>query len=266
MGWLSIRTSHLPDSASRGDLRKQIRNAAKGDVRAFQEVSDHYLNFVTEYLVISGYHEEDRIRKYTRNVFHNLWLGIAYMRRVSDIERQLYIYLKQIPINVAPFQDILIQRLTSLNALQRFLVVGRDLESWNSKNLILATRIPKYELRKPIYDAWKALVGFKANDLNFATNACMESVVENMDCPSAQSDQRRLSKKIKENPIASGFKADCLSLRCELVELRQNARWEDTLKAEFFTELLEDIAVIKPLKPVLSERIINQVSFQQLPH
>ncbi|MDA0349330.1 MAG: hypothetical protein O3C43_19755 [Verrucomicrobia bacterium] len=266
MGWLSIRTSHLLDSASRGDLRKQIRNAAKGDVQAFQTVSDHYLNFVTEYLVVSGYHEQDRIRKYTRKVFHNLWLGIAYMRRVSDIERQLYIYLKQIPINVAPFQDFLIQRLTSLNALQRFLVVGRDLESWNSKNLTLATRIPKYELKNPIYDAWKVLAAFKANDINFATNACMESVIENMDCPSPQSDQRRLSKKIKENPIASAFKAECLSLRCELVELRQNARWDDGLKSEFFTELTEDIAVIKPLKPVLSERLINQFSFQQVPH
>jgi hypothetical protein len=265
MGWLSIRTSHLPDSASRGLLRKRIRNAAKGDVRAFQFVVDHYLNFVTEYLMVSGYHEQDRIRRYTRNVFHDLWLGIAYMRRVSDVERQLFIYLKQVPINVAPFQDVLIQHLISLNSLQRFLIIGRDLENWNSKNIVLATRIPKYELSKPLYDAWKALVGFKANDLNFATNACMESVVENLDCSSLHAD-RRLSKKIKENPIASAFKADCLTLRCELVELRQNARWEDSVKSEFFAELKEDIAVIKPLKPELSERLINQVSFQRVPH
>ena len=72
-------------------------------------------------------------------------------------------------------------------------------------------------------------------------------------------------KKVKKNKVVSAFKADCLSVRCDLVELRQNARWENGFKSEFLTELCEDLAEITPLKPVLTERIKNQVSFQYVP-
>ncbi|MDA9764539.1 hypothetical protein N9C83_04170 [Opitutales bacterium] len=264
MGWLSIRTSNHTHVASRGQLRKQLRKAARGNTQAFEVVSDQYLNLITEFLVISGYHEEDRIQGYCREVLHNIWLRSAYIRRVSDFERQLFIFLKQIPINVAPFQDLLTQRLVMLNSMQRFLLVGRDLESWSTKNLSLATRVPKYELRKPLYDAWKTLVGFRLSDLDFNTNECMEKVVENMEGALDHTQQRRLCKKVKENAMASEFKADCLNLRCELVELRQNARWDRDTRVHFFEDLREDIATIVQLKPELGERLKNQVSFQCL--
>ena len=265
MGWLSIRKKNSIVSASRSDIRKQLHQAAKGNSRAFQKVADHYLDFITEFLVVSGYHEEDRIRSYTRNIFHNLWLRIAYIRRVSDFERQLFIFLKQLPVNVAPFQDLLTQKLVMLNSLQRFLVVGRDLESWTSKNLSLATRIPKQELSNPLFGAWKILVGFKAADLDFATNACMEKVVEDMEGALDNGERQRLCRKVKANAVASQFKADCLNLRCELVELRQNARWETGYRQNFFSELQEDLGQIEPLKPELHELLKNQVSFQSVP-
>ena len=262
MGWLSIQTSKQSLAASRGTLRKHLRKAAKGDTQAFKVVADHYLNFITEFLVVSGYHEDERIQGYSREVFHNIWLRAAYIRRVSDFERQLFIFLKQIPLNVAPFQDLLTQRLVMLNSLQRFLVVGRDLESWSTKNLTLSTRVPKYELNKPLYDAWKTLVGFRSTELDFNTNECMEKIVENMEGGLDHSQQRRLCKKIKENTTASEFKADCLNLRCELVELRQNARWDQETRGRFIEELIEDIATIEQLTPEFGERLKNQVSFQ----
>lgn len=265
MGRLSIRKNNPLLSAFRGNLRKQLHQAARGNPRAFQAVADHYLDFITEFFVVTGYHDEDRIRSCTRNIFHNLWQRIAYTRRVSDFERQLFIFLKQIPVNVAPFQDVLIQKLIMLNSLQRFLVVGRELENWDSKNLILATRIPKHELSTPLFEAWKILIGFKAADLDYATIACMEKVVENMECTLDHAAQHRLCKKVKRNPIVASFKADCLNLRCDLVELRQNSRWETEYKSEFFQELLEDIAQITPLKPDLRELLKNQVSFQPVP-
>lgn len=266
MGWLTIHKHNHTDSASRGVLRKHLRRAARGDIEAFKSVSDEYLDFLTEFLIVTGYHEEERIRSYTRQIFQNLWQSIAYFRRVSDFERGLFIFLKQIPVNVAPFQDPLIQKLVMLNSLQRFLVVARDLEQWSSKNMILATRISKQEVNQPLFEAWKILVSFRATDIDFATNAYMERVVENMEGPFAQADQRKLCKKVKENPTVSTFKADCLSLRCELIEMRQNARWSQTLKASFFKEIVEDVAQIKPLKPKFSERIKNQLSFQCVPH
>lgn len=262
MGWLSIHTSNRSLAASRGTLRKQLHKAAKGNTQAFEAVTNQYLNFITEYLVVSGYHEEDRIRSYTREVLHNIWQRAAYIRRVSDFERQLFIFLKQIPVNVAPFQDVLTQRLVMLNSLQRFLVVGRDLESWTSKNLSLATRVPKYELGRPLFDAWKTLVGFKAAELDFNTNECMEKVVESMEGGLDHTQHRRLCKKVKENPTASGFKADCLNLRCELVELRQNARLDSPEREDFLADLREDVATIEQLKPELGEMLKNQVSFQ----
>ena len=143
-------------------------------------------------------------------------------------------------------------------------LVGRDLESWSTKNLTLSTRVPKYELNKPLYDAWKTLVGFRSTELNFNTNECMEKVVENMERGLDHSQQRRLSKKIKENATASAFKADCLNLRCELVELRQHARWDEETRKRFIKELLEDIATIEQLTPELGERLKNQVAFQCL--
>ena len=264
MGWLSIHTSKHSSAISRGDLRKQLRKAAKGSQEAFEQVTRHYLDFITEFLVVSGYHEEDQLRRYSREVLHNIWLRSSYIRRVSDFERQLFIFLKQIPVNVAPFQNLLTQRLVMLNSLQRFLVVGRDLESWSTKNLSLATRVAKYELSKPLYDAWKILVGFKTSGLDFNTNECMERVIENMEGTLDHAQQQRLYKKLKENPTASQFKADCLNMRCELVELRQNARWDQDTKDAFIAELLEDISTIKPLKPELGERLKNQVSFQCL--
>ena len=105
-------------------------------------MADAYLNEVCEFLATSGYHDPDRIRHYAREVFHNLWLRIAYMRRVSDVERQLFIILQEIPVSVGPFKPGLIQQLIQLNAAQRFLIVARDLENWSSKNLSLSTRIP----------------------------------------------------------------------------------------------------------------------------
>ena len=264
MGWLSLRTTQPTVAISRGDLRKQLRKAGQGSTDAFEVVSRHYLDFMTEFLVISGYHEEDRIQAYCRKTLHNIWQRSAYIRRVSDFERQLFIFLKQIPLNVAPFQDLLTQRLVMLNSLQRFLLVGRDLESWSIKNLTLATRVPKHELNKPLFEAWKILVGFKTTDLDFNTNECMEKVVENMEGGLDHSQQRRLCKKLTQNAIASGFKADCLNLRCELVELRQNARWDSETKNTFIAELREDISTIEQLKPELSERLKNQVSFECL--
>jgi hypothetical protein len=264
MGWLSIRKSNPSFSVSRGDLRKQLHRAAGGNRQAFQAVANQYMDFVTEFLIVTGYHEEDRIRSYTRNIFHNLWLRVAYTRRVSDFERQLFIFLKQIPVNVAPFQDLLTQKLVMLNSLQRFLVVGRDMESWTSKNLSLAARVPKQELTKPLFEAWKILIGFKAKNLDFNTNECMEKVVESMEGEFDPLQQQRLCKKVKENAIASAFKADCLNIRCELVELRQNARWTEEERHTFFEELLEDIALINPAKPDLSERIKNQLSYQSI--
>lgn len=266
MGCFPIRKNNHSDSAPRGVLRKQIRRAGRGDIEAFQAVSNEYLDFVTEFLVVTGYHDRDRIRGYTRQVFHNLWQSIAYFRRVSDFERGLFIFLKQIPVNVAPFQDPLIQKLVLLNALQRFLVVARDLEHWNSKNLILATRISKQELNQPLFEAWKILVSFRTQEIDFATNAYMERVVENMEGPFAQADQQKLCRRVKENPIVASFKADCLALRCELIEMRQNARWKAANKDAFFTEMAEDIASITPLKPEFSERFKNQLSFQCVPH
>ena len=262
MGWLSIRKFNNTISASRGDLRRQLHQAAHGNTDAFQAVANHYLDLITEYLVVSGYHEPDRIRSYARDVFHNLWLRIAYTRRVSDFERQLFIFLKQIPVNVAPFQDVLIQKLVMLNSMQRFLVVARDLEIWTSRNLGLATRISKAELSKSLFEAWKILVGFQRDGVDFATCACMEKVVDNMECTLDQLEQQKLCKKVKKNPTVAAFKADCLLLRCELVELRQNSRWDDSLKTEFFAELKEDMALITPLKPELSERLKNQLSFE----
>ena len=80
-------------------------------------MADQYLNFITEYLVVAGYHEEERIRHYCGEIYHNLWLRIAYLRRVSDFESQLFVLLKTIPVNVAPFQDLLTQKLIMLNSL-----------------------------------------------------------------------------------------------------------------------------------------------------
>lgn len=265
MGRLSIKTSNSIVSASRGILRKTIRLAGRGDRYAFKAVADPYLNFVTEYLVVTGYHDSDRIRSLTRKIFQNLWQRIAYTRRVSDLERQLFIFLKQIPVNVSPFQDLLTQKLVMLNALQRFLLVGRDLENWNSKNLSLASRLPKQDLSQPLYDAWKILVGFKKADLDFTTNECMQKVVESMEGGLDAYQQKRLCRKVKENATVSAFKADCLNLRCELVELRQNSRWDAKEKKQFFEELLEDIALITPAKPDLVERFQNQLSFQCAP-
>ena len=92
----------------------------------------------------------------------------------------------------------------------------------------------------------------------------MEKVVENMEGALDHSEQKRLCRKVKENATASAFKADCLMMRCELVELRQNARWEKAARAGFFSELIEDITQITPLTPVLSERLKNHLSFQCL--
>lgn len=265
MGWLSIRKSNPAVAASRCGLRNNLRKAGRGRHDAFRVVANHYLDFITEFLVVTGYHEKDRIRRYTREIYHNLWLRIAYIRRVSDFERQLFIFLKQIPVNVAPFQDLLTQKLVMLNAQQRFLVVGRDLENWSPKNLSLATRIPRFELKKPLFEAWKTLSGFKFEEFDFATNHCMEKIVENMEGLLDRSEQKRLCKKVKQNATASSFKADCLNLRCDLVELRQNARWADPYRSDFLKELVEDVSVITPLKPELSDRIKNHVSFQYVP-
>lgn len=262
MGRLSLQNLHSHASASRGHLRKSIRRAGRGDRHAFQAVAEIYLDFVTEYLAVTGYHDPDHIRSLTRKIFQNLWSRSAYTRRVSDLERQLFIFLKQIPVNVSPFQDLLTQKLVLLNALQRFLLVGRDLENWTSKHLSLATRLPKQELSQPLYEAWKILVGFKKNNLNFTTNESMQKVVESMEGGLDAYQRKRLCRKVKQNATVSTFKADCLNLRCELVELRQNSRWDAGEKQSFFGELLEDIALITPAKPDLVERIQNQVSYQ----
>ncbi len=265
MGWLSIRKFNLSVSNFRNRIQSNLHKAARGNHKSFCIVADQYLNFITEYLVVAGYHEEERIRHYCGEIYHNLWLRIAYLRRVSDFESQLFVLLKTIPVNVAPFQDLLTQKLIMLNSLQRFLVVGRDLENWSAKNLSLSSRRTKQELKKPLFDAWIIMTGFRRDTIEFATNECMEKVVEHMKGILEQSEHRRLCKKVKQNAIASEFKAECLQLRCELVELRQNARWTDDYKREFLNDLIEDISAIEPLKAELTEKLKNQTSFQYVP-
>ncbi len=261
MGFLPFRNTNLSSTHQRNHLRRSLRSAARGKYPSYLSVADHYLNLITEYLQVSGYHDASQIQRYTRDIFHNCWQQISYFTRVSDFERQLFLNLKQIPVNVSPFQSVLTGKLILLNSTQRFLLVARDLENWSSKNLILSTRLDKSEVTEELLHVWTTLVPLKRDGLNFETRTCIEKVVESLEGFNEFSDRQRLSNRIKKNQIASTFKANCLILRCDLVEFRQNARWEKNEAMPFFSGLEDDLSRIIPTRAKWTERLRNQFHF-----
>jgi len=253
------------DAVSRNQLRAYVRRASKGDILAFQPIVDQYLDLVSEYIRISGYHVESEISALSSRVFENLWLRIGFSRRVSDMERKLFLFLKQIPVKVGPFQDILTQRLLQLSAQQRFILVARDMENWNFKQLSLATRTSKADLHQQLFRIWSVITEFTDRNWSPGTLECLQQVVANMEGNLDPRKQQSLCRRITADPEASQFKTACLLQRVELVEMRQNARWDAPKKASYIRGLIDFLQAIKPLRPQLTDRILNGLSFKHFP-
>lgn len=262
MGLQPIPNINISSTYHRKKLRSSLRSASRGNHSTFMFVADHYLNFITEYLQVSGYHDEQQIQRYTRELFLSAWQEISYFTRVSDFERQLFLNLKKIPVSVSPFQSVLTRKLIQLNATQRFLLVARDLEQWSSKNLVLSTRLDKSEVSDELLQVWTNLVPLKLNELNFETRNCIEKVVDCLEGFTENAERQRLCNRVKKNKIASAFKANCLLLRCDIVEFRQNARWTTKQTSSFFADLVEDLSQITPTKPLWFDRLRNQFHFE----
>jgi len=253
------------DRVSRNQLRTYIRRASKGEIQAFQPIVDHYFDLVSEFLRISGYHTESEMHTLSSRIFENLWIRIVFSRRVSDVERKLFLFLKQIPVKVGPFQDILTQRLLQLSSQQRFILVARDMENWSFKQLSLATRTKKVDLRQQLFRIWSVITEFTDRNWSPGTLECLQQVVANLEGQLDTRKQSHLCQRLKADPEAGQFKTACLLQRVELVEMRQTARWQDEDKAAYIRQLIDALQAIKPLRPHFLDRLLNGVRFNHFP-
>lgn len=222
----------------RSEIRRSLRRASRGATNSFRAVAEPYVDLVTEAVTLSNVSTVQSITNRSQAVFHAMWREIAGMRRVSDVERFLVLAIRQMESTPAEPGDRphLLGRLMALGRVERTLILLRDMESWDLKRVSRALRMDPKDIDHRICRARCSLVEFG----------------DPVDRDEAQR-VLEISRRITEGsccrhciPKENGarlrtFRDNWMEARTELIELRQDMRFEDSERT-WFLEGLESWA------------------------
>jgi len=252
-------------SKRRNEIRSLLRKSSRGNAYAFIQVSEHYFDLLSEYFYLIGFTDpRDRIFEIS-NLLTECWSYLPYTRRVSDFERFLQLQLeKRVPENELKINESH-KLLSSLNHTQRFLLVSREFEKWTYKSITLSLRWKKRDLANELMALKCHLVGFRPQMLKTSDQLQLMQISELLESELSSSAARKSQREAAHNYHILQFKADWLSYRCELIELRQRMRLSgdhtDLLKSQIVTSIKQ-----QPMeRPKIADNLINQISFTRLP-
>lgn len=254
-----------PISLNRGKIRAYFRKAGSGNEFAFIQASAYYLDFISEYFYLLGY-IDPRVRLVEiRSTLFECWRYAPYIRRVSDFERFLEIQLEKRSSDRSLDLSEPHSRLNELNHQQRFLLIARVYQSWTYHSIRLATRIKKHDLGRTLSDLKCSITGFKSQMLKTQEQALIIRLSELMEGELKTSDARAIEKDIATHFHVLQFKAEWLSYRCELADLKAQMSIDAEQIEAFKNTLHEELKELPIERPKLRESLLNQISFSRIP-
>lgn len=259
------RLSQDSFSPERRLIRSLFRKAARGNVHAYVQATSNYANFISEYLFLAGVDDKAERLFELKNVLADCWRYLPYTRRVSDFERFLQVRLERYHANFTPRFSSPHHPLNKLSHEGRFLLVGRFLNNWSHKSLRLALRTKKKELSESIMRLRCLLTEVEAEKLTWVEQAQILRISELLEGEYSNKDCRKIEREVSGQYHALQFKADWLSYRCELANLKSDMTLSDSVLLELNAAIIELIKVQPMEKPRLYDSLVNQISFVRLP-
>jgi hypothetical protein len=259
------RLSRESFSPERQLVRALLRKAARGNMHAYVQATSNYANFISEYLFLAGFTDKAERAFELRNVLADCWRYLPYTRRVSDFERFLLVRLERYhgrkPVRFhAPHQA-----LNKLSHEGRFLLAARFLDNWSHKSLRLALRARRSELSESLMRLRCLLTEVETDKLTAVEQAQVLQISQLMEGGYSHKDCRRIETEIRAQYHALQFKADWLSYRCELANLKSEMTLDEEERALLRAATIESIRVQPMEKPRLYDSLVNQFSFVRLP-
>lgn len=245
-------------------MRKWLRASVRGDVYAFNQLTLPYIDLVLEYLAASGYVDAFRRREVAQQVFEAIWVRLGYAKRVSDFEYLLGRILLQ-HNGLETSGNPVVDALAALPPEPRFAVVAREMEDWHPYWIALCLRENRQQTRLNLLQARAALVGIDLDGIAPEGRALMESVSDCLDKDATNQDRTRLALELAKDADVRSFKADWLSLRCDLIDCRQDWRFTEEERAAFQKGLGDQLRFVPVGHPSWSNRLRNALYFSQFP-
>lgn len=252
-------------SPERSKTRSLLRKAAQGNVHSFVQAAASYTNFISEYLYLSGITGSTQRHFEVQRVLSDCWRYLPYTRRVSDFERFLQVRLERHAEYCSLELPEPHNHLSDLDHTERFLLAARVLEGWSTKSLKLALRCTKRELSHSLMKLKCKLTGFRTHMLRGSELYQVLRVSELLEGEFANKAARKVEQELSGHFHAHQFKADWLSYRCELADLRLEMALSEA-DAQELNERVTKLIKQQPMeKPRLADSLINQITFIRLP-
>jgi hypothetical protein len=262
----AARRARLAAAAStRSDTRSRLRLARHGDLDAFLSIAERYFDLVAEMLALAGHGSPGKRRETALEVFLSIWKVLPQARRVADLERMLAARL----IALAPTADWqpegLVGSLANLSPEARFALVAREMEDWPRRSLRLSLRLTDAAVDRLLLSARCELVGTRFDLMEGRIRRVITQVHRGFEEQLADSAQRRLTAALAKEPAARDFKAGWLACRCELIELRQQIRWDRSDRNRLLEQLAGSARETRRERVSLLGQLVNGLSFSRLP-
>jgi len=245
----SLRSSAgQPPAPSRSQTRSLLRKAGAGNVYAYAQAVESYADALSECLYLVGLTGEEERLEEVKAALAACWSRLGGLRHVADFERLL---CEQAQAR-QPYPSFRLepphQKLAHLESSERFLLAARLFERWSYKALANAMRLPKRFVGQEVMKLKCRLVGIEPNLLKPDEQVQILRVSEALENRLPQRAARQLDREIARHYHALQFKAQWLSYRCELVDLRQSLRLDEAQKARLKEQLCE-LLKARPQQP-----------------
>lgn len=261
----SVRRATTDLSVERPKIRALLKKGSRGNVYAFLQAASYYTNFISEYLYLCGLTEVASRHFRVQQLLSDCWRYLPYTRRVSDFERFLFVQLERVEI---ASELRLGEPHTALNTLshnERFLLTARVFEGWTFKSLKLASRSSKSEIASDLMRLKCKLTGFKTHMLKTQELFQVQRVSDLLEGQYSDKAARKVEQELATQYHAHQFKADWLSYRCELADLRLEMLLGEDDNAQLIDRVAQMLKQQPMQQPKLSESVINQISFFRIP-
>ena len=261
----AARASRVSLSPERCKIRALLKKASNGNVYAFAQATASYTNLMSEYLYLTGVTDPRERLFQVQQLLADCWRYLPYTRRVSDFERFLQVNLERTGQRTSLRLGSPHEALSALDHRERFLLAARVFEGWSLKSLKLAFRCNKRDLAHDLMQLKCKLCGFQTHLLRANEQHQVLRVSELLEGGLSDVEARKVERELATHYHAHQFKADWLSYRCELADLRLEIVLDETQSAELNQRIFELLKQQPMEQPRLTDSIINQFTFVRLP-
>ncbi len=245
--------------------RESLRLAKNGDREQYLALAANYIDLAHDFFGTTVAETEDSRMSRIEQVFLHLWVQLRYTERLSDYEYMLATAL----IGNAPIDgqitssEPLVTRMRLLSPEVRFAYIAYEFENWPLKWVALVMRQRYQATHHLLSKARCELCGISWESLCNEERACLQAISESFDKKPNVRANKRLKKRLKNDPRIATIKAQWLEMRPELVEIRLRYKPERQHRERILKNILEAINETPMTRPAIVDRMFNKVHFSR---